>query len=399
MADLRKQTDMEDATPEPLVSWPADAPVLMSDWLLRPISSLKPGDSVVGLESGCSADRSRLVPATVLTVGQAPAAIVDLHVASGNIVRCSADALWYTNRFPGPGEPLRKTYANAKPGAALMQVDLVEEPPTGRAHLMWHWLAGMVDGEGHIADSSLPITQTTTKNGPVWDKLCAVLDELGIEYNARQHSPGNPKWQPRSDAVIRNVRDVYKRLLRYTEPGKRQQMVEALWRRPRRPIRTRDRVATVGQARAEAGWQITTTSGNQVVWGYLASNAALSTTCPSGHVLDVRKDRLGKVYQTCRSCGPSPATGLVNERRRQKTAALRTMSPDDVALLVMAADAVASGQARVLRMAAGLTQVQFAGRCGISQPRLSAWESRAAVPSGPAGVRYAMVLGQLSAGG
>jgi DNA-binding transcriptional regulator YiaG len=373
----------------------------MSDWLLRPISSLKPGDSVVGLETGCLASRSRLVPATVLTVTQAPVQIIDLHLASGNAVRCSSDALWYTNRFPGAGDPLRRIYANAKLGASLMQIDLVEEPPTARAHLMWHWLAGMVDGEGHVADSSLPITQTTTKNGPVWDKLCEVLNELGIGYNVRYHSRGggNGNWQPRADAVIRNVRDVYKRLIRYTDPGKRRQMVEALWRRPRRPIRARDRVTAVGHPQREAGWQITTTSGNQVIWGYLASNSALSKLCPAGHVLDVREDKLGKVYQTCCACGSSPVTGRANEVRRQKAAIRRAMSPDDVALLARANNAVASGQARALRRSVGLTQRQLAGLCDVSQPRLSFWESGSLITPSPAGVRYARTLERLSARG
>jgi DNA-binding transcriptional regulator YiaG len=389
---------MEDATPEPLASWPADAPVLMSDWLLRPVAALKPGDVVVGLEPGCRASRSKMVPATVLTVATVPAEFVDLDLKSSNAVRCSPDALWYTNRFPGPTEPHRKTYSPARPGAAIMQVDLVEDPPTGRAHLMWHWLAGMADGEGHIADSSLPITQTTSKNGPVWDKLCEVLDALGIEYNAREH-PREGNWQPRSDAVIRNVRDVYRRLLRYADPGKRQQMIDALWRRPRKPIRAHDSVLAIGPSWADVGWQITTTSGNQVVWGYLASNFALSTLCPAGHALDIRKDGAGKTYQTCRTCGPSPVAALANERRRRKTAARRVICQADVELLAMASDAVTSGQARALRLGAGMTQVQFAGLCDVSQPRLSGWESGSVIPSGLAGIRYAKALAKLRAGG
>ncbi len=195
-----------------------DAPILMTDWRHKRIADVVIGDDVVGFTSGTIRDRAKLLRSSVVAARAKVVPMVELRMASGRQILTTKSAAWFTNRKPNTSEPHRKPYAPARVGGHLMVADLVEDEPTGRHRMLWYYLAGMVDGEGHIAESALPITQTTGKNGPVWERLCEVLDTLGISYNAKYHKPEVMRdgWQPKADAVIRNVRDVYRRLLVYS---------------------------------------------------------------------------------------------------------------------------------------------------------------------------------------
>ena len=70
-----------------------------------------------------------------------------------------------------------------------------------------------------------------------------------------------------------------------------------------------------------------------------------------------------------------------------------TQTPQsDVVLLMEARAAAASGAARWLRQAAGLSQRDLAADIGVTPGAVSHWEHGQRKPGGPAAVRYARLL-------
>ncbi len=373
---------------KPLAYLPAETPVLMSDWLLKPLGDIRRGDEIVGWVKGTNDDRGHLVRAEVQAIHEARTQTVDVRLASGNPVRCVQNTRWFTNRYPTAADPSRKQYAEARPGSYLMQFDLVEDEPDFEAKLAWHYLAGMIDGEGHVADSSLPITQATDRNLPVWDRLCQVLDKLNISYLTRSDpTVAKAHWSPRSTAIVRNVRDEYRRLLRYANPAKAEQIRAALWRRPARPVRNRDQIVGVTPAGEQQCVALETATGNFVAWGYGASSVAQTDLCDRGHRMDVRTDSANKTYRSCPVCPDQPK--MADGRRVvQHTDADRIR-------LAWAAECLRTGEAQAARKAAKVTQVQMSGKCRVSYGMVSGWETGAFELKGASGVRYANALAEL----
>lgn len=70
--------------------------------------------------------------------------------------------------------------------------------------------------------------------------------------------------------------------------------------------------------------------------------------------------------------------------------------PDQVLALVAARRAAQSGQARRIRIAAGLSLADLAAALGVSRAALSRWECGHRVPRGAAAQRYAGLLEALA---
>jgi transcriptional regulator with XRE-family HTH domain len=68
----------------------------------------------------------------------------------------------------------------------------------------------------------------------------------------------------------------------------------------------------------------------------------------------------------------------------------------DMATLIWARKAAASGMARAIREGAGLSLAELAAAAAISKTAVARYESRARRPSGAAGLRYARVLSELT---
>lgn len=87
---------------------PGGAPILMAQWLEKPIAAVRPGEVVIGWVCARRA-RPRLRPARVLAVHQRRAEVFEYTLASGRSVRCSADHNWYAGA---------RRYAPLAPGPA-----------------------------------------------------------------------------------------------------------------------------------------------------------------------------------------------------------------------------------------------------------------------------------------
>ncbi|MFK4037618.1 helix-turn-helix transcriptional regulator [Nonomuraea wenchangensis] len=68
------------------------------------------------------------------------------------------------------------------------------------------------------------------------------------------------------------------------------------------------------------------------------------------------------------------------------------MTITDLARLRRVRAAAASGRARELRQAAGLTQAEIAAAVGVAQPTVALWETGQRVPRGAAALRYAKAV-------
>jgi len=68
----------------------------------------------------------------------------------------------------------------------------------------------------------------------------------------------------------------------------------------------------------------------------------------------------------------------------------------DLHRLQAARRAGASGSARRIRQAAGLSQAEVAAVLGVAQTTVASWETGRRVPRGPAAVRYGRLLEELA---
>jgi transcriptional regulator with XRE-family HTH domain len=73
------------------------------------------------------------------------------------------------------------------------------------------------------------------------------------------------------------------------------------------------------------------------------------------------------------------------------------MTLTELLLVAQAKEWAESGQARQLRVSAGLTQEQVGEHCGVGASAVSHWESAERHPRGRPALRWARLLDQLAA--
>lgn len=257
---------------------PAETPILMADWTTKPISEVRPGDEIVGFEQGTRAARARLVPATVRRAFSKTDTVWDLTMESGRKVRCTADHRWFTGRSPRERNPKsprfkRRAYNTPAVGRRLMFVCPPADECSEEDRRLWWYLAGIIDGEGHVARSACHISQSPTANPGTFKAIGETLDRLGVKYNLLRVKSANPRWGDRGEYVLRDVDSLYRKLLRFTRPGKRDQIIARMFKHGHMFIRDRDRVLAIESPRAEPVFALETTSGNYIAWGYASSNS------------------------------------------------------------------------------------------------------------------------------
>lgn len=248
---------------------PAETPILMADWTVKPISEVRRGDQVVGWVSE-SGHKMRMQPTTVEETTVRPGTVHDYRMASGRVVRATIDHRWFKRAG--------REYGPAHVGSPLRFVCPVERPTlTERERALWNWLAGMVDGEGHIGSfRRLNICQTLGKNGPIVDQLDSVLTELGLSYRRTVVPRRQERWADKVDFDIQAVGPVYRTLIRETLLAKKAQAVRALYDGAGRTGRYVDRVESISNPVDEPVYALQTGTGNYVAWGYASSNSYLT---------------------------------------------------------------------------------------------------------------------------
>lgn len=131
---------------------PKDALVCRGDLSWTPIGTIRPGDTVLGFAQEQNTELGRrfrkFEPATVEAIRVRNAPVVALHMASGRVVRCTADHRWFTGR----SEPGYEFMA-PKVGRPLIRIhdapaQAFEPTPDYRLGYM----RGLIEGDAAVVD-------------------------------------------------------------------------------------------------------------------------------------------------------------------------------------------------------------------------------------------------------
>lgn len=253
---------------------PGWGPILMSDWSEKPISEVKVGDSVIGFETETPIPRKlcHLIPSKVLAVGSEKGIVYKYTTDKGNTLYSTADHFWFTGRKRSEGE----MYKNPVPG---VKVSRVYQPLPNNDPLLWSYLGGLLDGEGHFSKggSNITICQSLTKNGPICAKIEDTLSKLGIGFNPYPRTVIQNGEEARTILYDlqggRNLRMSI--LLNCPHLAKRSQLQKQMWKLAHRvghQDKSKERIVSqevIGEM--DVFW-LQTTSGNYVSQGYASKN-------------------------------------------------------------------------------------------------------------------------------
>lgn len=255
--------------------FPAQAPILMSDWSMKPISEIVVGDEVVGIAQGYGKYKSCLTKATVNLVESMEKEVVKITLESGKVICCTADHPWYTGRT----DQTHKPYLPARIGGRLMSVYDVKEL-TNEQLRDYRYLAGLVDGEGACKHGSIAIGQSKYANPEVYAGIINVVERLGIPYKVSTVNP-NETHVLRNKVIARGLaqaivlgggRQVKGDLIRFGKPAKSSQILNTIWKRASHPIRGTDKVVSIEPDDVQTVYAIGTTTGNYVAYGFATKN-------------------------------------------------------------------------------------------------------------------------------
>lgn len=255
--------------------FPQEAPIMMADWTVKAIKDIKVGDVVIGHEKGLGKFKSTLVKATVNLCETLQKEVVKITLASGRVIRCTADHPWYTARWDNSHKP----YLPARVGATLNGIYKVWEP-TQKQIEDYRYLAGIIDGEGACSHGSIAIGQSKYSNPDVYDGIEAVLNRLHIPYHIATVNP-NESHILRNKTIVRGLaqtfvlgggKQIKADILRFGRPAKAGRILNTIWKRAANPVNVRDKVLSIEPDGVETVYAIGTTSGNYTAYGFITKN-------------------------------------------------------------------------------------------------------------------------------
>jgi predicted phage terminase large subunit-like protein len=280
---------------------PGEAPVLMGDLSMKPISEVKVGDQVVGFDKRLRTDgkkgRMRLRKAEVLEVFKYPKAkVMKVTLASGESIRCTPDHKWYRGCKDAGRSwygPINRSLVGTKtrnPRLARVCPTTLPEVSSPEDLRLAGWLAGFFDGEGSATSAkrrnqpgnyrnatNLMFYQGAGRNLPLCEKLETALDHFGFDYTYREDERKDNKkaacYGYRQYRLVGNDLPVYQRFLHIVQPVKwRDRIIEGAY--GAKFIKEWDPIVSVEDDGEEDVYALKTTTGNYVVWGFASSNSA-----------------------------------------------------------------------------------------------------------------------------
>ena len=160
--------------------FPANAPILMSDWTERPIQSLCEGDVVVGwvMEPG---KKSKLVSSRVLNIQISKKPVNHYTLQTGRFVRCTPDHKWYTGRRGTDGHKVYLPLGDHKNelGSLISVADTVAPCPDP---VVAAYLGGIYDGEGGVSAGCIRISQCEKTHPEVCEAIRVALRKLSFDW-------------------------------------------------------------------------------------------------------------------------------------------------------------------------------------------------------------------------
>lgn len=296
-------------TPEVVEAWkddleayactPAESPVLMRDLSLRPISEVQPGDDVIGFTTDTTpADGSKiyrrrvLISAQVKAVHKFVAPVVKITMDSGEVIRCTPDHKWWSDRAGdghGNGKK-RRLYRCAGIGTNLVRVCPPRLPiVAGEDCRRAGWLSGFFDGEGSVSlcrrgyeggrsSAIISFYQGAGRNLPLCEKLERELTHFGFRFNVNEFIRDDRKIS-KSTHMNRHYRildtslPTIQRFLHVVQPNKWKERLEHAALKANFVIGV-EKIKDIKPDGEEPVYALETTSGNYIVWGFASSNSA-----------------------------------------------------------------------------------------------------------------------------
>jgi DNA polymerase I-like protein with 3'-5' exonuclease and polymerase domains len=173
-----------------------ETPILRGDLSYRPAGDVQPGDALVGFDEyrlpGNGHRRMRMAEAEKVSIVQKPSVRV---VTDDRDVVCSEDHMWLVR--PRDRHFIWRQAADLRLDDELLDLGTWKQDMSRTAG----WLAGLYDGEGHLAVSSpdrrvdgrhgARMVEFSQLPGLVMDAYRKGMAELGLPYTYRDASPGD----------------------------------------------------------------------------------------------------------------------------------------------------------------------------------------------------------------
>lgn len=270
---------------------PAEAPVLMSDLSMRPISHVRIGDELIGfvlpwIKEGARDSRNTLTRCQVLDVFKRTAPVVKVTLDSGEVIRCTADHHWFKRVRDG-----ENIYSPATIGSPLTRVCPPRLPDLTPDELrMGGWLGGFFDGDGSVSSCEkrgqpgfrpscqIAFYQGFGRNAPNCEMLERVLEHFGFQYSIFKDERKDPhigeNFEYRNYRIIsKPCLATFQKFIHVAQPVKwRDRLLEGVLRA--RFAMGKERVVSIEPDGEEMVYSLRTTTGNYVVWGLMSSNCA-----------------------------------------------------------------------------------------------------------------------------
>lgn len=276
---------------------PGYSPVLMADFSEKKIENVEVGDDLVGYQFAVTGSRTRgggngiIVKSKVVAKNRSIRDVVRITMASGRKVYCTSDHMWWTGRSGKDGHQpylCARTREESRGTRFLMSVYTPLSCLSVEEQRCWDWLGGIMDGEGSCnIQGTLNISQSWERNPEVYEEIGRVLDYVKIPYSIfreeaklcwRRKRGTKDEYYLANDAgrslyMLSSKRSVKIRMINYAKMAKRQRIVDSIWKRPCGiSEQGRDEVIKIESVGKEEVFNLTTTSGNYIVWGYASKN-------------------------------------------------------------------------------------------------------------------------------
>ena len=261
-----------------------EAPVLMADLSLRPLSEIQVGDELIGW-SREEDRRSALKKSKVQAVYKYRLPVVKMTLDSGEVIRCTPDHKWWRARW----EKGRNEYAPASVGTSLARVCPSTLPTLSPEEIrLAGWVGGIFDGEGSVSvqnrhgfrsTSQIKFYQGSGRNLPICEKLEAALTQFGFTftYNEDERKPNKdaPCYGYRSYLINtgQHSLSVYQRFLHIFQPVKWVDRIKEGCL-GNKFVKQWEKVVSIEPDGEDDVYALTTETGNYVVWGLASSNSA-----------------------------------------------------------------------------------------------------------------------------
>lgn len=234
-----------------------EAPIHMHNGPAKLIEEVRVGDSVLGWITRPDG-RKQMVASRVIRKSRRKAEVVKITMASGKVIRCTADHRWYNRNCT----PFRKKkglvneYIPAAVGRYLCYSFKPVEFLTASEREAAAYLAGIYDGEG----SKNVIAQCKNHNPEVCAKIEEALRMLGIEWS---YSSADIKY------CLLGGLETHAKLAAWMSSAKpyfRNSVLAAS------SFLHKDKVVAIEADGTEWVYSMTTSTGNYFAWGYASKN-------------------------------------------------------------------------------------------------------------------------------